>query len=276
MAIELPPIYVGATAPGYSSSGGLPFPGPNPGVMLRNQMLQRHGYYAQGMWREMIMKLCQEQAANMRNGTFPGGIHPSFTRDCFGLQWADTYLSHNPGSTLAQALWHVGSKDPLSPPEASQPVEFSGSSLTPVAALGHFMYGKGTEASTNINSLGLKLNSASIPMLDNAISSAPEGSTVVSLDKVPYNTANDSWMTGLWLGNITLKIEGTITKSADGSVTFHGEARAYHDTYDANPGSWRSAFGESATDVLSKIQEYLKAQPYPIAIKGSYPIEIKK
>lgn len=276
MSIELPPIHVNATAPGYSPPAGLPFPAPNPGVMLYNQMVQRHAYYAQGMWREMVIKLCKEQAANMRNGTFPGGIHPSFTRDCYGLQWADTYLSHNPGATPAAALWHVASKDPLSPPEASQPVEFSGGVLTPVAALGHFMYGKGAEASTNINSIGLKLNATPIPALESAINNAPVGSTAVSLDKVPYNTANDSWMTGLWLGNITLKIEGSITKSVDGRVTFQGVAKAYHDTYDANPGTWRSAFGESATEVLSKIQEYLKAQPYSIAIKGSYPIQIKK
>lgn len=276
MAIELPPIHVSATAPGYSSSGGLPFPAPNPAIILRDQMLQRHTYYGQGMWREMVIKLCNEQAANMTNGTFPGGIHPSFRKDCYGLQWADTYMCQNPGATPAQALWHVGSKDPLAPPEASLPTEFSGSVLTPVAALGHFMYGEGSTAKTSINSLGLNLNAQSISALDNALASATVGSSRVSLDKVPYNTANDSWMTGLWLGNITLKVEGTITKFADGRVNFDGEARAYNDTYDANPGSWRSAFGESATAILGKIQQELNAKPYSIEIQGSYPISIRK
>lgn len=279
MTVELPAIQVSATAPGYKPPQGLPFPAPHPGMVFHAQMLQRHNYYAQGLWREMVIKICAEQAENMTNGEILYNVVPSFRMDCNSLEWADTYLSSRPSTLPGEALWYVsrtmdtGNK---TVPEASMPTQFSGSVLTPVAALGHFMYGNGTDARTSINSLGLNLNSSSIAALDNALASATVGSSRISLDKIPYDTANDSWMTGLWLGNITLKVEGTITKFSDGRANFDGEARAYNDTYDANPGTWRSAFGESATAVLSKIQEKLNATPYSIEIHGSYPISIQK
>ncbi|NIF28356.1 lipid II-degrading bacteriocin [Pantoea sp. Tr-811] len=280
MAIELPPIYVDAVSSGYAPPPGGPFNAPNPGLVVISQMQQRQAFYSAGMWREMVMKLCNEQLTYMPGGKIgPTGVIGGFGMDCSTLQWADIYMSNNPSMNAAQALNYVTGKMTSGNkivPEASMPSKFSGGVLTPVAALGHFMYGKGSTAQANINSIGLQLNSTEIPALNNALVSAPVGTSTVSIDKIPYNTANDSWATGLWLGNITLKIEGTITKSADGSVAFQGEARAYNDTYDANPGSWRSAFGESATHVLSEIQKHVNATTYEIEIQGSYPISIRK
>lgn len=140
----------------------------------------------------------------------------------------------------------------------------------------HFLYGNGAAAETNINSLGLNLSRTSIPMLENALAAAPVGRTVIALDKVPYNTSSDSWMTASWLGNITLKIEGTIIKQDNGKLFFQGGARAYNDIYDANPSTFRSSVGENATSVLAAVEKYLNAKPYEIAIQGTALIFIER
>ena len=62
MTIVLPPIVVTATEPGYPANpGGLPFPAPNPAVVFQGQMLERFAYYRQGLWREMLIKIANEQ-----------------------------------------------------------------------------------------------------------------------------------------------------------------------------------------------------------------------
>jgi hypothetical protein len=152
----------------------------------------------------------------------------------------------------------------------------SGGVITPIAALGHFLYGNGASAEANINSLGLNLSRTPIPMLEAAFAAAPIGRTVITLDKVPYNTSSDSWMTASWLGNITLKIEGAMIKQENGRMNFNGGARAYNDIYDANPSTFRSAVGENATSVLAAIEKYLNAAPYEISLKGTNLIFIER
>ncbi|MHC8353389.1 lipid II-degrading bacteriocin [Pseudomonas sp. RT4P38] len=112
--------------------------------------------------------------------------------------------------------------------------------------------------------------------LESAFAVAPLGRTAIALDKVPYDTASNSWVTGVWLGNITLKIEGTITKHENGRLSFNGGARAYNDIYDANTGTWRTAIGENATSVLAAVEKYLNAKPYEIAIQGTNVIAIDR
>lgn len=148
--------------------------------------------------------------------------------------------------------------------------------MTPVAAMGHLVFGKGTAARTNINSLGLQLSVTKIPLLEAALAAAPVGTSPIYLGKVAYNTANDSWMTASWLGNITLKIEGTATKAVDGRVTFNGNAKAYNDIYDGNPSTHRSWLGESATAILAEVHRVMNGQSYEIAIEGSLGISIER
>ncbi len=142
--------------------------------------------------------------------------------------------------------------------------------------MSHLVFGKGTTARTNINSLGLQLSTTKMPLLEAALAAAPLGASSVYLDKVPYNTANDSWMTASWLGSITLKIEGTVTKTADGYLTFNGDAKAYNDIYDGNPSTHRSWLGESSTAILDTVQKVMNGQPYEIAIEGYLGISINR
>jgi len=272
--ITLPPLVVTATAPGYVpiAPGGA-WPAPNPAMVFIAQQQERNVFYSQGMWREMIIKITAEQQASIRNGVALG-IVTSMVRDMQAIPFADNYICLNPNMSPAQAMNYTSRHFKAgSVPESAG---LSGGALTPVAALGHFLYGGGASAETNINSLGLNLSRTSIPMLETALAAAPMGRTVIALDKVPYNTSSDSWMTASWLGNITLKIEGTITKQENGTLIFQGGARAYNDIYDANPSTFRSAVGENATSVLAAVEKYLNAKPYEIAIKGTNLIFIER
>nr|WP_315446054.1 lipid II-degrading bacteriocin [uncultured Pseudomonas sp.] len=272
--IVLPPIFVYATEPNYPSQPQGPgWPAPNPAMVFGAQQEYRNGFYANGQWREMILKLTNEQQFYMKNGPLTSVIE-GFVRDLQAVPFADNYICTNPSQTPAQALWYTTRN--FKAGSVPQSKGLSGGSLTPVAALGHFVYGKGHAAETNINSLGLRPSTTPIPALENAFAAAPVGTSSIVLDKVSYNTADDSWMTGSWLGHITLKIEGTVTKTAEGRITFNGSARAYNDIYDANPSNYRSALGESATSVLAEVQRVLKAQPYEISIAGSIPVSISR
>ena len=272
--IVLPPLRVTATAPGYSpmASGGA-WPAPNPAMVFIAQQQERNELYSQGLWREMIVKITNEQQASIRNGVAVGLV-TSIVRDMQSIPFADNYICLNPNMSPAQALNYTSRNFKAgSVPESTG---LSGGTLTPVAAFGHFLYGNGAAAETNINSLGLNLSGTTIPMLESAFAVAPLGRTTIALDKVPYDTASNSWLTGVWLGNITLKIEGTITKHENGRLSFNGGARAYNDKYDANTGTWRTAVGENATSVLAAVEKYLNAKPYEIAINGTNVIAIER
>ncbi|QXH62931.1 lipid II-degrading bacteriocin [Pseudomonas azerbaijanorientalis] len=270
--IELPPIYIYATEPGYSNPPGAPFPAPNPGVILLHQQQQRNVHYANGHWREMIIKLCNEQAHyGQVNYVVPG-----FPFDFGVMRWADTFSSNDSDQSPAQALNYASRQIADKKLFEYDTAYFSGGVLTPVAAMGHLVFGKGATARTNINKLSLQLSTTKMPLLETALAAAPVGISSIYLDKVPYNTANDSWMTASWLGSITLKIEGAVTKTADGRLNFNGNAKAYNDIYDGNPSTHRSWLGESSTAVLDAIHRVMNGQPYEIAIEGSLGVSINR
>lgn len=273
--IQLPAISVSAAAPGYAPIRGLPSPAPNPGETFNAYMLQRFPHYAEGRWREMLIKLTDEQSRYMKDGKITS-LTESIRRDLTMLPLADNFLCKNPHLSPGQALFQMARNYDPRRDKLSEARELSGSVLTPVAALSHFLNGDGAEVRTNINNLGLKLSSSThMPELEKLFASAPYGSSPLRIDKMAYKTGNDSWGTGLWLGSISLKIEGIVHKGKD-NLKFVGNAKAYHDLYDANKGTHRDALSEKATSVLAAIEEYLKGTPYPIAIQGELPINIER
>lgn len=87
--LVLPAIVTIATAPGYETpSNGLPNPAPNPAVVFLAQQKERFGYYIQGLWREMLIKLSNEQVIYLTNG----GVTPGITYDMQSLPFADSHL----------------------------------------------------------------------------------------------------------------------------------------------------------------------------------------
>jgi hypothetical protein len=274
--VTLPPINVNAAAPGYApvNKPGAQFPAPNPGVVVKAQHEQRLQKYAEGYWREMLIKLMREQSAHMEGGEVKLLI-PAIGMDLLVVSHADQYMCFNPGVSLQQALFFtLRNLQPYA--KVSDVTELSGGLLTPVAALSHFLFGKGAAVATDINRISIDPATKTIPVLEQAFSSAPIGSSPISIEKFSYDTAQDSWLTGAWLGNISLRLEGVLHKRQENNFTFSGVARAYDDTYDANRSTHRGLIDEQATSVLAAIQRYLGAVPYSISIRGEMSVVIER
>jgi hypothetical protein len=108
---------------------------------------------------------------------------------------------------------------------------FVGNFATPFAALAHYVLGDGQDINVSIENLGLTVSPNEIVVNGNAALDSFifdenfVGTKPISVDRFAYNTANDSYITGAYLGNVTLKLEGEFTKFADGSWAFDGEVR---------------------------------------------------
>jgi hypothetical protein len=272
-SVVLPAINVTAVTSAYDPVPGLQFPAPNPGVINQANMFQRFTFYADGYWREMLMRLTAELEPALRDSEL-SFINENWTRDMTLVPLADHHICLNPQVSVLQALHHVA-KGYTPQTVVKEATRMSGGVLTPVAALGHFLLGKGESVVTDLNNLGLNLSVTPIPQLEAEFSKASQGSSPVYIERVPYNTAQDSWITAAWLGNISLKLEGVLHKDGE-RLSFQGAAKAYHDIYDGNKSTHRDGLAESSTAVLDAVQRHLGATPYEIAIEGAQPISIQR
>ncbi len=109
--------------------------------------------------------------------------------------------------------------------------QMSGNVTTPIVALAHYLWGNGAERSVNIANIGLKISPMKINQIKDIIKSGVVGTFPVST-KFTHATGDYNVITGAYLGNITLKTEGTLTISANGSWTYNGVVRSYDDKYD--------------------------------------------
>lgn len=146
--------------------------------------------------------------------------------------------------------------------------KFSGDSFTPLKAFAHFIYGNGSTATVPLEKIGISPSPEKISELKEAMDSAPIGETSVDI-RVAYDTFQDSFNTGTYLGNITLRIEGTINRTEEGKVSFSGQARAFNDIYDGNASTHRKYLTEAATTALRNIGTTTNAKEYQIEIPGS-------
>lgn len=94
--------------------------------------------------------------------------------------------------------------------------QMSGNVTTPIVALAHYLWGNGAERSVNIANIGLKISPMKINQIKDIIKSGVVGTFPVST-KFTHATGDYNVITGAYLGNITLKTEGTLTISANGS-----------------------------------------------------------
>lgn len=82
--IELPATSITAIQfdyPQSPSNGGGQIQ--SPAVVFLAQQQSRNPYYAQGLWREMLIKLANDQI---------GGVAPGFTYDLQVVPFADNYI----------------------------------------------------------------------------------------------------------------------------------------------------------------------------------------
>ena len=80
-------------------------------------------------------------------------------------------------------------------------------------------------------------------------------------DNLPFSTNGDQ---SLYLGNVSLKLEGTLEIKTDCTWKFDGTLKCFDDLYDFNASTHRSWFGEWLTSVGRKTP----GKPFNIEIRG--------
>ncbi|HEY0290078.1 MAG TPA: lipid II-degrading bacteriocin [Pseudomonas sp.] len=266
--ITLPATYIKATAYNRSPNnkgnfGGPPLP---PRVSRGAAAIRRSAAYLNGNWQEIINSLLTAQFNN------PHLIGP-LKEDLTTAHYADQFMCLNPNATTANAWLHGLNKASVrSVPIDKNENELSGGLFSPMKALAHAISGEGTPLHIKIENTGIKPTPINLPALRTLIENAQIGSSPVHIEKAAYNSGIDSTIAGSYLGNITLKISGIVNKYNEQHFTFTGEARAYHDTYDADASSHRSWLAEAATTALRVIMEKEQSKPYEIVISGSLPL----
>lgn len=266
--INLPATSINATAPhrrpgNKGPSAGPPFP---PHVVRGSAAIRRSGNYLNGNWRAAINDLLMARA---QYPTFDGPLKEDLT----AAHYADQYMCLHPNATKSDA-WLKG-LNKASVQSASidkNQNELSGDIFSPLKALAHAISGEGTPLHVKIEKIGINPTPNNIPTLRSLLENAHIGSSPIFLEKVGYNSGADSSIAGAYLGNITLKISGIVHKSDSKHFTFTGEARAYHDIYDADASSHRSWLAETSTTVLRAIMDSEQSKPYEIVISGSLPL----
>ncbi|EKF7455371.1 lipid II-degrading bacteriocin colicin M, partial [Escherichia coli] len=129
-------------------------------------------------------------------------------------------------------------------------------------------WGNGAERSVNIANIGLKISPMKINQIKDIIKSGVVGTFPVST-KFTHATGDYNVITGAYLGNITLKTEGTLTISANGSWTYNGVVRSYDDKYDFNASTHRGIIGES----LTRLGAMFSGKEYQILLPGEIHIK---
>lgn len=82
-------------------------------------------------------------------------------------------------------------------------------------------------------------------------------------DNLPLSTSGDQ---ALFLGNISLKLEGTLVIKEGGDWEFSGQLKSFDDYYDFNASTHRGVIGEALT---WGGRERISGKPYWIEIRGA-------
>ena len=129
----------------------------------------------------------------------------------------------------------------------------------------HYMGGTGSAVSVPFNDIDTtSVKATNFSQVKPAIGSCSPGSYPVN-GVAGFSTGGDA---ALYLGNITLKLIGTVTVNCDCSWCFQGTLSAYPDVYDFNASNHRTPAGEFSTFVGS----LLPGKPYTMNIVGSKPV----
>lgn len=86
-------------------------------------------------------------------------------------------------------------------------------------------------------------------------------------DNMPFTTSGDQ---ALFLGDISLKLEGTLTIAANGDWKFTGTLKSFDDLYDFNASTHRGPIGEALTWFG---REKITGKPFMIEIRGAKPAD---
>ncbi|KZQ06454.1 colicin [Enterobacter kobei] len=259
----------GYQPPGYGgglSDPSMPNSSPNAGQIFLMVTLP---YY-------QSPKMCQSAMAWLadyvkKHGTSDPLTVQVVTRNIGFYLNADTNLCKNPKLNVWEAYHSEMTK--VSPPPAKYDYksmslkQMSGNVVTPAAAFGHFLWGNGEPRYVNLPDVGLKVTPQEIPELMKIVNSGVSGTFPISM-KFTRDTSIDGVIPAAYLGNITLRTEGSLDIKANGTWSYNGVIRAYDDVFDFNLGNFRGPIAESLTFLGSQFE----GKPYTIAMPGEIPI----
>ncbi|WP_207462613.1 lipid II-degrading bacteriocin [Azospirillum sp. SYSU D00513] len=127
--------------------------------------------------------------------------------------------------------------NPRDPDHYSPFLEFtlSGKATSPIAALGHYLYGNGETLTLPLEDVGLNFTADEIPGLLQSLAEGRQPGIYPVSEVTAYSTDRDSLIAYDILGDITLRHVGTLQIFEDYSWDYKGVVRAFHDQYDFNP-----------------------------------------
>ena len=137
--------------------------------------------------------------------------------------------------------------------------------LSSSEALAHYRSGTGTALDMDFSEIPTAFVKATdFPAVKAATNSACFDSTSKIDDKTGF-TSLVKWLT---VGNIILRLQGTLTTKCDCSWSFSGFIKSYDDIYDFNASTHRFIIGET----LTSIGRNISGKEYDIRIRGAKSI----
>ena len=151
--------------------------------------------------------------------------------------------------------------------------QLSGTLWSPFSAMANFLWGDGRPMNIDINRIGLNLQPAGIKGFQDQLASMSAPGIYNFTHQFSYDTGNDSVAANLYLGNVTLKMEGTLNRAEGGTWTINANVRGFQDTYDFNASTHRTKAAEQLTTAGRFLESLAPgSKPFPININGDLPL----
>lgn len=135
---------------------------------------------------------------------------------------------------------------------------------TTLNGLTHYIAGSGTPLDLQFSEINTpNVNATYFPQVQDLLNSGQSGQYIIDT-RMPYTTSNTFEI----LGNITLRLQGTLTIDESGSWSFNGTLKSFNDVYDFNWSTHRIWWAE----LLTRAGGLLPGKPYDIDINGAKPL----
>lgn len=256
----------------FNGAGMIPFEGSWPGKGGAGDPGEQYANYVQNSWAE---KMAAPDSVDIYFRGFEEVYEYSqslFKSYLCSLAYLDKV---RPGAlTMQQFLFDEAAPENVDVYDPDQ-LEGSGGIGTPFLAMAHYLFGSGKKLIVPLPQLGISLTPNDIKIngvnqLDTIINDTSfVGTKPILVEKFSYNTADSSYIAGSYIGNMSLKLEGNITRNSDGTWQLTGVIRAYDDYYDFNASDHRSAAQEAFTYL---IREGFIGTPFNVGMPGEIPV----
>lgn len=165
---------------------------------------------------------------------------------------------------------------PLSVPYRANSVDFYGTLMMPLAAIGYWIFGGGKPRNVHIESLNLQMVARDFQPIKALLDDPSKVGAFRINDPFSYNVFDkapiDLPAAGM-LGRISGNVQGTLEIKADGTFVFHGIYSLNPDLYDAGKSN-RTWAQEALTTFLNGLGEAFGHADYYINILGTKTVQL--